>query len=214
MTIKTAIAATATALGLLCGAAGIAHADGGLAPHEKTSAAPNGMSVTVGNKDAYFHVVPPLNGMPTSRELYLNNTAYGWVDGGTGKIRTGYLVACAVDLDVKFTIQGNAGVTLNAGVGVQAGLTAVTPTASVTISPTIGGSVGFNLGITPGKIVDFRLGEKQLPAGDTGYIVYNDYQLQVNGCGGPLTVQSYTIIEGTSPGADAADWVVGDPISL
>ncbi|MFE3188598.1 MspA family porin [Nocardia sp. NPDC059240] len=218
MNIKTAIAGAITTAGLLGGVAtgGIAHADGGLAPHEKTTVAPNGLSVTVGNQDASFHVVPPLNGMPTSREVYLSNTSYGKVTGGTAKIRTGYFAACAVDLDVKFNIAGTAGVNVSADLGVSAGLEMVTPTASVNIIPTIGGTIGFNLNITPGKIIDVKIdGDgKQLPVGDAGYIVSNDYQLKVDGCGGPLTVQSYTIIEGTSPGADAADYVVGDPITL
>ncbi|WP_040804739.1 MspA family porin [Nocardia concava] len=215
MTIKNAIAGAITAAGLFAGApfGAIAHA-GELAPHEKTTVAPNGLSVTVGHMNNAAHPVAPLNGMPTSREVYLNNTSYGKVDGGTGKIRTGYFVACAVDLDVKFTISAKAGVDLTADLGISAGLEMVTPTASVDIEPEIGASIGFNLGITPGKITDVKLGEKQLPAGDTGYIVNNDYQLRVDGCGGPLTVQAYTIIEGTSPGADAADWVIGDPFQL
>ncbi|MFE5289094.1 MspA family porin [Nocardia sp. NPDC056611] len=216
MITKTAIAGAVTTVGLLCGApaAAIAHAEGGLAPHEKTTVAPNGLTATVGHRDHAAHPVAPLNRMPTSREVYLDNTSYGNVSGGTGKIRTGYFVACAVDLDVKFTIGANAGVDLRADLGVSAGLEMVTPTASVDIVPKIGASIGVTLGITPGKITDVKLGEKQLPAGDTGYIVNRDYQLRVDGCGGPLTVQAYTIIEATSPGADAADWVVGDPITL
>lgn len=215
MTIKTAIAGAITAAGLLAGApfGAIAHA-GGLAPHEKTTVAPNGLTVTVGHMDNAANPVAPMNGMPTSREVYLNNTSYGRVTGGTAKIRTGYFAACAVDLDVSFDIKAKVGIDVQADLGVSAGLDMVTPTASVDIVPEIGASLGFELGIKPGKIVDIKLGEKQLPAGETGYIVSNDYQLRVDGCGGPLTVQAYTIIEGTSPGADAADWVIGDPFQL
>ncbi|MET9488755.1 MspA family porin [Nocardia sp. NPDC006630] len=212
MIIKTAFAAVVTAAGLTLGA-GAGHADV-LAPHEKTTTAPNGMSITVGHTGNAARVVPPLNGMPTSREVYLDNTSYGRVQGGTGKIRTGYFVACAVDLDVKFDIAANVGITADASVGVSAGTDLVTPSANVSIAPTIGGSIGVDLSITPGKINDIKLGEKELPAGGTGYIVDHDYRLTVNGCGGPLTVQAYTIIEATSPEADAGDWVIGDPIVL
>ncbi|WP_162958336.1 MspA family porin [Nocardia yunnanensis] len=215
MIIKTALIGAITAASLLAGAAtGIAHADGGLAPHERTTVAPTGMSVTVGTMDAAHRVVPPLNGMPTSREVYLDNTSYGRVAGGAGRIRTGYFVACAVDLDVKFDIHAKAGVDVTLNAGVSAGLDMVTPTASVNIEPAIGGGIGIDLGITPGKIKDIPLGEKQLGPDSTGYLVNRDYQLRADGCGGPLTVQSYTIIEGTSPGADAADYIVGDPIQL
>ncbi|MEC3913184.1 MspA family porin [Nocardia sp. CDC160] len=216
MTIKNAIAGAVTAVGLLCGApfGAIAHADGGLAPHEKTTVAPNGMSVTVGHRDNAARPVAPLNGMPTSREVYLDNTSYGSVEGGSGKIRTGYFVACAVDLDVSFDIKAKVGVDVTADLGVSAGLEMVTPTASVAIEPEIGAGISFDLGIKPGSITDIKLGEKEIPAGGTGYIVNRDYRLTVNGCGGPLTVQAYTIIEGTSPGADAADWVIGDRFSL
>ncbi|WP_067698251.1 MspA family porin [Nocardia jejuensis] len=215
MMIKTAFTAAATAAGLLLGGPMASTAQAGaMAPHEKTTVAPNGMSVTVGHQDNAFRPVAPLNGMPTSREVYLDNTSYGRVAGGTGTIRTGYFVACAVDLDVSFTIEGSAGIDIGASVGVGVGSLGVTPTASADISPTIGGSIGFDLSIAPGKIKDISLAEKQIPAGGTGYVVSSDYRLTVEGCGGPLTVQAYTIIEATSPEADAASWVIGDPINL
>lgn len=215
MTTKTALvsALAATAVGIGTALGTPAQADA-LAPHEKTTVAPGGLTVTVGHLNNADRPVPPLNGMPTSREVYLDNTSYGQVTGGTGKIRTGYFVACAVDLDVKFNIAGKAGIDVSASLGVSAGAELVTPSASVDITPDIGASIGFDLSIAPGKITDVKLGEKQLPGSATGYIVNNDYKLTVNGCGGPLTVQAYTIIEASSPATDAADWVVGDPIVL
>ncbi|WP_458686024.1 MspA family porin [Nocardia tengchongensis] len=213
MIIKTAFAGALTTIGLIAGAP-MAHAEGGFAPHERTTVAPNGMAITVGSRDAAARPVAPQNGMPTSREVYLDNTSYGSVAGGSAKIRTGYFVACAVDLDVKFTIGAKVGVDADVSVGASGSFTELTPTASVAITPEISGSIGFNLTIAPGAMKEIKLGEKQLPGADTGYIVNHDYHLAVDGCGGPLTIKSYTVIEATSPAADAADWIMGDPITL
>ncbi|MFE3256075.1 MspA family porin [Nocardia sp. NPDC059091] len=214
MIIKTAVSGVIAAASLFCGTAGIAHADGGLAPHERITSAPNGMTVTVGQSDSAARPVPPMNGWPTSREVYLDNTFYGRVEGGTGKIRYGYFAGCAVDLDVKFDVEAKVGVDADASVGATASLTEVTPTASVAITPEISGSVGVDLSIKPGAIKDIKLGEKQLSGPDTGYALNRDYRLTVDGCAGPLTIKAYTIIEATSPGADATDEIMGDPIVL
>ncbi|QLY31950.1 MspA family porin [Nocardia huaxiensis] len=216
MNIKTAVAAAMTAVGLALGGPLAAQSLAGpLAPHEKTTVAPNGMSVTVGHYNNAARAVTPLNFMPTSREVYLDNTSYGRIDGdGTGTIESGYFFACAVDMDVSFTISANAGIDLGSTIGVSAGATMVTPTASVDISPSIGASIGMTLGLAPGEIAQVTRGTKDIPAGGTAYITENDYRLTVNNCAGPLTVQAYTIIEATSPEADAAEWVMGDPFVL
>ncbi|NNH71975.1 hypothetical protein HLB23_19295 [Nocardia uniformis] len=211
--LATAVAAIGLGLGLAVPLAATAHG-GGLAPHEKSTVAPNGMSVTVGHTDNWFHNVAPLNNMPTNREVYLTNTSYGTVEGGTGKIRTGWFVGCAVDLDVSFSVDAHIGIDADVSVGVGVGSTGVTPYADAGITPSIGGGIGFDLSITPGNITDIQLGEKELPSGGTGYIVNRDYRLKVEGCGGPLTVQAYTVIEASSPEADVADWVMGDPVIL
>ncbi|MFJ4658248.1 MspA family porin [Nocardia sp. NPDC088792] len=218
MLVKTAIAgviaSAVTVARLITGPAGVAHADT-LPSHEKTVTAPNGMTVTVGHRDNAVRPVAPLNGMPTNREAYLDNTSYGRVEGGIGKLRTGFFIACAVDLDVSFDINATAGIGADVSGGVTADLTGVTPSASVAITPTIGANIGVDLSIRPGKIVDVELPpelrEKELPANDTGYIIDRDYRLTVQNCGGPLTVQAYTVIEASSPEANVAEYVLGDP---
>lgn len=215
MNVKTAVATALTATGLLAGIPLSAGANaGGMAAHEKVLDSPGGLSTTVGQMNTAFRPVAPMNGMPTDREVYLDNTAYGSVTGGTGKIRTGYFVACAVDLDVKFTITADVGIDLDASAGVSVGILGVEPSASVDIRPTIGASIGLDMGITAGKITEIKLGEKALLGGGAGYIVNRDYHLTVSGCGGQLTIKSYTVIEATSASTDAADWVIGDPIIL
>ncbi|MBL1075076.1 MspA family porin [Nocardia sp. 2] len=215
MNIKTVVATAMTGIALALGGPFAAQAQAGaLAPHEKIVTAPNGMTVTAGHFDNAAHPVASLNLMPTSREVYLDNTSYGRVDGGTGVIHTGFFFACAVALDVDFTFKAGASLDLDASIGVTAGATLVTPTAGVTLSPSIGASIGMTLGMSPGEIVDLPLGSKDIPAGGTGYVTQSGYRLTVNDCAGPLTVQAYTIVEATSPEADTASWVIGDPFVL
>ncbi|MVU78841.1 hypothetical protein GPX89_16505 [Nocardia sp. ET3-3] len=211
---KTAVSGVIATASLLSGSLGIAHADGGIAPHERTTTAPNGMSITVGASDQAVRSVAPMNGWPTSREAYLDDTFYGKVEGGTGKIKYGFFAGCAVDLDVKFNVDGKVGIDANVTLGAEASLTEVTPTASVSIEPEIGGSVGFDLSITPGKIKQIDLGEKQLTGSNTVYAVFRDWRLTADNCAGPLTVKPYVIIEASSPEADATDEIMGDAISL
>lgn len=213
MIIKTTAAAVA-AIGLALGGpeAAIANA-GAMASHEKMLESPGGMVTTVGHMNTAFRPVAPMNGMPTDREVYLDNTAYGSIAGGTGKISTGFFVGCAVDLDVQFTIGADVGIDVTASAGVNVGSLGVTPSAGVDITPSIGGQFGFDLGITAGKIQKIDTGTKDL-SGATGYIVNRDYRLAVTGCGGQLTIKPFTVIEAKSPATDAADWVIGDPIIL
>jgi len=214
MHIASALVAAVTAAGLALTAPFAAADTGELAPHEKTVAAPGGFTFTVGHMGNAVHPVPPMNGMPTSREAYLDNTSYGRFDGpGTGKIRTGYFVACAVDLDVSFTVDSGASLDAEATAGVSVG-DVVTPSAGVTIGPSVNAGFDASLTITPGKITDIRVGEKALTPGLTGYVVSRDFQVRVDGCGGPLTVQAYTIIEASSPQVDGGEWVMGDPVVM
>jgi hypothetical protein len=214
MHISSAIATAVTAVGIALTAPSAAADTGGLAPHEKTTTGPNGFSFTVGHQDNAVRPVPPMNGMPTSREVYLDDTAYGRFDGpGTGKIKTGYFVACAVDLNVSFTINAGASMEASATAGVTVG-EVVTPSVDVSVGPTLTAGVTTAVTITPGKITEIKVGEKDLAPGVTGYIVSRDRQVRVDGCGGPLTVQAYTIIEASSPEVDGGDWVMGDPVVL
>lgn len=216
MMIKTAIAAALTSTGLLFGVTGgIAPAAAGeLAPHEKTVIAPNGMTAVVGHRDNSAWSVTPINWMPTSRELYLNNTAYGSVQGGTGKIKTGFFVGCAIDLDVKFTMNASIGGSASATLGASLGSSGLTPSATLSIGPTVTGGMGISLTLDEGKYIEVKGGEKPLPAAGTGYIVDRDIHATIDNCAGPVTVKAYTIIEATSPEADATEWVMGDPAVL
>ncbi|WP_067818808.1 MspA family porin [Nocardia inohanensis] len=216
MIIKTATAAVLAATGLVFGAtAGIAPASAAdLAPHEKTTTAPNGMAATVGHLDNAAWAITGMNGMPTSREVYLNNTAYGRVAAGTGKIKTGFFVGCAIDLDVKFTMSAAIGGSASATLGAGLGSSGLMPSATFSIGPTVTGSMGVALTLDEGKYIEVKGGEKTIPAGGTAYLVNRDIRATVENCAGPVTVKAYTIIEATSPEADVTDWVMGDPAIL
>ncbi|MCP2295521.1 MspA protein [Nocardia amikacinitolerans] len=186
-----------------------------MAPHEKTVEGPNGFRFTVGHSGQAFHPVAPLNGMPTNREVFLDDTFYGRVEaGGTGTLKAGYLVACAVDLTV--------GIDLGAAIGFDGGFRVGGSSSSDSASSGVDASLGpdlsigasIDLSITPGKVQPFEVGTKELPTGSTGYFVSRDFHVSVQDCGGPLTIRSYTIVEAQSPEVSGREAVYGDPIFL
>ncbi|WP_036498312.1 MspA family porin [Nocardia aobensis] len=106
MSIASVYAATtALALALLPATAASAAGPGG---HENTYLAPNGYSFTVGHLDYAAHPVTALNGMPTNREVFLDNTSYARIPSGTGTLKAGCFVACAVDIDLGFSADASA----------------------------------------------------------------------------------------------------------
>ncbi|MBB5914721.1 hypothetical protein BJY24_003588 [Nocardia transvalensis] len=214
MHISSALVTAATALGIAFATPFTAHAADGLAPHENTYRAPDGFEFTVGHTGHAAHPVGSLNGMPANREVFLDNTSYARLAGGTGTLKAGYFVACAVDIDVKFS--ANAGASLDAGAnaGVSVSPDAVSPSAGITIGPSVSAGIGVNLSLGPGKITEVKVGEKALTPGDTAYLVSRDFHVMVQGCGGPLTVRAYSIIEVSSPAVDGNGAVFGDPIVL
>jgi hypothetical protein len=213
MYITSAIAIATAAFGIAIGAPA-ATADGGFAPHENTYVTPDGLTYTVGHSDYAVRPIAPLNGMPTNREVFLDGTFYGRVDAGTGTLKAGYFVACAVDIDVTFSANASASLSTSVNAGVSISPDLVSPTAGVTIEPTITAGVGVNLAITPGVIEDVSLGEKPLAPGTTGSIVSHDFHLSVKNCGGPLTIRPYSMITASSPDTDATGAVFGDPAVL
>lgn len=186
-----------------------------MAPHEKTVEGPNGFRFTVGHSGQAFHPVPPLNGMPTNREVFLDDTFYGRVEAdGTGTLKAGYLVACAVDLTV--------GIDLGAAIGFEAGIRVGGSSSGDSASSSVDAGLGpdlhvgasIDLSIVPGKVQPFEVGTKELPPGSTGYFVSRDFHVSVQDCGGPLTIRSYTIVEAESPEVSGREAVYGDPIFL
>ncbi|WP_194852879.1 MspA family porin [Nocardia sp. SYP-A9097] len=208
------LAAAVAAAGYVLGAAGASATT--YTPHEKTYSTPQGFEFTVGNQDQDVRAVPPMNGMPTNREVFLDNTSYGKVAaGGKGHVKAGYYVACQVDVDAKLHIDPeldpNPTVTAHAGVGLDG------PQAGVDLSlgPAIYGGVGLDIYLAPGKIADVTAGEKDLPGdGSLAYLMNNDFHLNVTGCGGQLTLRPYTIITANSDGDSGSGAVYGDLIVL
>ncbi|MFE7796181.1 MspA family porin [Nocardia sp. NPDC057440] len=214
MNIKPVLATAVTMLGVTLASAPFAHA-GGMAPHEKTVTGPNGFAFTVGHTDEAFRPIAPLNGMPTNREVFLDDTFYGHVDApGTGTLKAGYLLACAVDITATVTLGAGVGIDAGFHLGVNASGDSTTPSASADLGPSLHAGAGIDLSITPGKIEKFEVGTKVLPSDSTGYLISRDFHLLVQNCGGPLTIRSYTIIEAQSPEADGRDAIYGDPIFL
>ncbi|WP_330252365.1 MspA family porin [Nocardia sp. NBC_00565] len=214
MNIKSVLAIAATLTGVVLAGAPFANAQG-MAPHEKNYSGPAGFELTVGHMDEQFRPVPPLNGMPTNREVFLDDTFYATVPANaTGTLKAGYLIACAVE--VKLAVDIDAGIGFDAGfsIGVSGSGDSVSPNLNASLGPTIHAGIGFDLSLAPGEIRPIEVGTKQLAPGSTSYLVSHDYHLLVKNCGGPLTIQSYVTVTAESPEVSVGDAVTGDRIFL
>lgn len=135
---------------------------------EKNYSTPGGFEYTVGFTDLAARPTTTLNGMPTNREVFLDNTSYGRFTGpGSGKLETGYLVACAVDIDPKVKIEGKLGFDASADAGLSIGLDALDPSIDLSVGPDLSGGIGFELSMAPGKIVKVAVTTKNLTPGAT-----------------------------------------------
>ncbi|MCP2289229.1 MspA family porin [Nocardia amikacinitolerans] len=210
---KSGLAAVAIAMVVLVGLAPQAAAVD-LAPHEKTYSAPGGLEFTVGHSEHAARPVGPLNGMPTNRDVFLDNTFYGQVSDGTGRLKTGYFVACAVDLKAKLDLGAEVGIDADASAHLGLSPESLLPGVDVSVGPYLSAGIGVDLSLTPGKVVDVPVGEKELLPGSTGYVFSRDRRVHVEDCAGPLTVQAYAIITAETPEVTAEGAVFGDPFTM
>ncbi|MFD4355536.1 MspA family porin [Nocardia sp. NPDC058518] len=181
-----------------------------MAPHEKTYHGPAGFELTLGHTEESYRLVPPLNAMPTNREVFLDNTAYVTAPpGATGEITSGYLVACAVDLTLSVGLDG--GISVDAGATVGFGSSG--PDASADIGPSISAGIDLSLSLAPGEIKKIDVGSMALGAGTT-YLVNRDFHLMVGNCGGPLNVYSWATVTASTGQVSATNSIFGDTMFL
>ncbi|MGW5450692.1 MspA family porin [Nocardia sp. NPDC003979] len=181
-----------------------------MAPHESTYHGPEGFQLTIGHTDQSYRLVPPLNAMPTNREVFLNNTAYVTAPpGATGDLSSGYLVACAVDLELSVGLDG--GISVDAGASVGFGSSG--PDGSVDIGPSISAGLDLSLSMAPGEIKKIDMGSMPLSSGTT-YLVNRDFHLMVGNCGGPLNVYSWATVTAGTGQVEATNSVFGDTMFL
>ncbi|NKX90566.1 MspA family porin [Nocardia coubleae] len=181
-----------------------------MAPHESTYHGPEGFQLTIGHTDQSYRLVPPLNAMPTNREVFLNNTAYVTAPpGATGDLSSGYLVACAVDLELSVGLDG--GISVDAGASVGFGSSG--PDGSVDIGPSISAGLNLSLSMAPGEIKKIDMGSMPLSSGTT-YLVNRDFHLMVGNCGGPLNVYSWATVTAGTGQVEATNSVFGDTMFL
>ncbi|WP_194817455.1 MspA family porin [Nocardia sp. XZ_19_385] len=210
---KSGLSAAVITVGCILGSAGQAGAVQ-LAPHEKTYAAPGGLEFTVGHSDHVANPVGSLNGMPTNREVFLDNTFYGKVSTGIGTLKAGYYVACAVDMKVDLDIGASIGFDADLQLGVSITPEELFPGANVSVGPYLDAGMGIDLSLTPGKVVDLPVGERELLPGSTGYVFSRDRRVHVENCAGPLTIRAYAIVTVDSPEVTADGAVFGDPFVM
>lgn len=181
-----------------------------LAPHERTVTLANGQALTVGNRDESATTLPPVG---TIREIEVSSTAYVQTGDQVGDavLKTGYHVACAVDI-------GRLGPNVGGDLGIAPGVTIAPGTGGVpdltgTIGPSAGLSGSVSLEINPGDVKDVALGEKKLD-GPRAAITNRGVRIQIDKCVAPVTVRSYTIVKVQSPEVDDSIAVYGDPVTM
>jgi len=185
-----------------------------LPPHERSYTAPDDAQFTVGHRDHQVRPAGSLNLMPTNRDIFVDNTFYGRITEGSGLLKAGYLVACAVDLTAQLDLSAEAGVDADLRAGLSLGAESLVPGLDLGAGPYLGAGLGVDVSLSPGKVVDLPVGERELTAGADGYLYSRDRHIHVEGCGGPLTIQPYALItvDTTQVSADGA--VLGDPFTM
>jgi hypothetical protein len=181
-----------------------------MAPHETTYHGPAGFELTLGHTEESYRLVPPLNAMPTNREVFLDNTAYVTAPlGATGEITSGYLVACAVDLTLSVGLDGG----ISVGAGATIGFGSSGPDVSADIGPSISAGLDLSLSLAPGEIKKIDVGSMSLGSGTT-YLVNRDFHLMVGNCGGPLNVYSWATVTASTGQVSATNSIFGDTMFL
>ncbi|MFC4377549.1 MspA family porin [Nocardia halotolerans] len=181
-----------------------------MAPHETTYHGPEGFTLTLGHTEQSYRLVPPLNAMPTNREVFLDNTAYVTAPpGATGELTSGYLVACAVDLTLSVGLDGG----ISASAGATVGFGSSGPDASADIGPSVSAGLELSLSLAPGEIKKIDVGSMPLSSGTT-YLVNRDFHLMVGDCGGPLNIYSWATVTAATEQVSATNSVFGDTMFL
>ncbi|MGW4771540.1 MspA family porin [Nocardia sp. NPDC004278] len=216
MRTKNLIPAVAAIGAAMLACATNAEAEGLLmASHESSVTMEDGWQLAVGHHNEEANTVPPLNGIGTTREVFVTNQAYGSIAGHGTKLqgvvlRTGYHVGCAVDL-TSITLGATVNVGFTPGILIQPGIP--TPTVGANIGPTASITPSFQVTLAPGKIADLPTGEKSIE--DTkAFITTRNAHVKIDGCVGPASIRSYTIIAAKSAQADDSLAVYGDPVPL
>jgi len=185
-----------------------------LPPHERNYTVPDGTEFTVGHRDHQVRPAGSLNLLPTNRDLFVDNTFYGRVSDGSGLLKAGYLVACAVDLTAELDLSTGIGMDADLRAGLSLGVESLLPNLDLGVGPTLRAGLGVDVTLTPGKVVDLPVGEHALTAGSDGYIYSRDRHIHVEGCGGPLTIQPYALITVDTAEVSADGAILGDPFTL
>lgn len=186
-----------------------------LPAHEQSITTPDGWQVAVGHRDEIVNRVVPLNGIGTTREVFVTNQAYGKLGGGGAPLegavlKTGYHLGCAVNIT---SVTLGASVTAGISPGIIISPSIPTPTVGATIGPNLSVAPSFTVAMAPGQVVDLPLGEKPLQ-GPEAFITNRDAHVKVDGCAGQASIRSYAIIAVKSSAADDSVAVYGDPVTV
>ena len=189
----------------------------------RTTADGWGLHAAKSNESIY--VAPPLDGAATTGEAFGSLNGRVWIDGAgspalTGaQFEMGYQIGCGVDVsggaDVEVAstigVASHATTGIEGGPSVQVGADATAKAeagveSKAEVSPTVSGH------LNPGKITNVALATMPVnPQYMRAAGGFSGAHLQINGCGGPVSIRSYVQIATISPTSTDTVAVYGDP---
>lgn len=196
------------------------HAAAAISAHpalkSRTVALPGGVSVTFGFSSLDGHAVPPLNGAATTRQVYLDDTAFAKITGKGVKaeLSVGYQAACTVDVNPALVLNAGVGLEGEAYGGVEAAPSDVSPVIEGYAGPLAQAGIGGQLTVTPGSGKTEEVDTGPVPPGKLVPFVDRDVSLEADGCGGSLTVRPFVTIVVDAPAEHYHDTVYADPFTV
>lgn len=160
--------------------------------------------------------VPNMAATAFTREGFLTGKATATIDGNgkspvnTGSVVLGAQLGCQIDLSQGASLGADADFGLaygfgNGASGLSGILSSISPYAD--ISPNI------SVTLLPGKITTLGLGKRDLK-GRSGYITVHDAHVNVDGCGGPVSVRLFTYAQISTDDGDDSVNTYGDILNL
>lgn len=175
-----------------------------LADKSRETITDDGWHMRITKTDESLDRYPNLASTLFTREGFVSLKAVADITGSgnapvnSGTVALGYQIGCQVD------VSNGAAIGLAIGPSVTIGVTSGVG-GSATITPTVY--------LKPGTITDIPFGTKPL-TGRHGSITSDQVHIKIDGCMGPVSLRSYAQVRISTPTADNALSVYGDPIYL
>ncbi|MFI5778610.1 MspA family porin [Nocardia sp. NPDC051570] len=180
----------------------------------------DGWQVSLYKVEEQLNRWPNLAATAFTREAFVSVKAVASIGGSgrapvmSGTVSTGVQIGCMINVSSGVTV--GTGLNLGLSVGVNGGLT-----ISQSPGDNVGGNAGANAGVSPnisttlqpGGITTVTLGTKPL-ASAYGSAHVREVDVKIDGCGGYVSIRTFATVSVSTPNADDAYSVYGDPTWL